>query len=1157
MTNRLNGRRTLTAAVLCLLVAGVPLAIAQEYRATLTGRITDEQAAALPGATVVATHVETGTKSETVTDASGFYTFPLLPPGDYSVAAELTGFARILRERVPLGASQRVSVDLILKVGTFNETITVAADRTLLQTANASLGLSIEAAQIDSLPLSGRAPSSLVKLAGGVADLSSPTANTRPFDSGGTSNFAIGGGQVRTSDLLLDGGPNMARDRRISYNPPADIVQEVTVETFQSDAAFGNTQSGTVNIVTKSGTNEFRGAAGFYTQPSELAGTNFFTKRAGGKDPSYKYSQGGFTVGGPVVIPRAFDGRNKVFWILSYDNIRNRYPTPTLTTVPTAAMRQGDFSGLLALGDIYRIYDPLTGVAVGQRRQRQPFPGNIIPSHRLNPIALAYLNYYPLPNVAGEANGQGNYLASNPRTDTYYSLMGRADVNLTSRSRLMFKWYGNDRVERKGNLFDNIGTGAILPRLNSGAMADYVHTVTNNLVLNTRFGWTRFADYEQRQSTGFDIASLGFPSSVAAASLQPVLPLVTFSDSTTALGPTGGNRAGAGFDEVFDSYQWFSSANMQKGAHALKFGADIRFLREASMNFGNSAGTYTFGTQWTRGPLDNSAAAPHAQALASFLLGLPTSGGFDVESEVAVRSASGAIFVQDDWRATSELTLNLGLRYEIEAGTTEQNNGIVAGFDPIAVNSVTAAARAAYAANPHPDLPVSEFSPTGGLQFASPDRRQAYDTPHNQFSPRIGVAYTPARLDRSTVFRGGFGIYYHTYGITGINRPGFAQTTQFVATNDGFLRPYATLSNPFPDGILQPVGSALGVNQNLGQGVTFYNPDTRPSYSRRYTAGLQQRLPAGMVLEVSYQYNQARGLPVNHNLNFVPARFLSTSPQRDQATINRLTANVPNPFAGLLPGTTLNGSTIQLQQLLMPFPQFTSVTMQGANIGYSNQHVASLTAQKRFSGGTQLLATYTRSTMKEVTSRLNASDEQLYYGVSNEDRPQRLVLSGVYVFPFGTGRAIGAGAARWVRAITSGWTASGMYTYQGGQIANWGNVIYLGGDLNWDPRNIDQAFDVTQFNRSAAQQLAMNVRTFPPDFANLRLDPISTLNLAIFKDIPFGGERALQLRAEAFNALDHVQFSGPQLNPTNANFGRVTGQTNAPRSFQFAARFKW
>jgi outer membrane receptor protein involved in Fe transport len=734
--------------------------------------------------------------------------------------------------------------------------------------------------------------------------------------------------------------------------------------------------------------------------------------------------------------------------------------------------------------------------------------------------------------------------------------MGRTDVNLASKSRLMVKWYGNDRVERKGNLFDNIGTGAILPRLNSGAMADYVHTLSSTLVLNTRFGWTRFADLEHRQSTGFDIASIGFPSSLAAASLQPVLPQVNFGDSTTSLGPTGGNRAGAGFDEVFDSYQWFTTANLQKGRHALKFGADVRFLREVAMNFNNSAGIYTFGTQWTRGPLDNSAAAPQGQALASFLLGLPTAGGFDVETESDARSASSAFFVQDDWRATPQLTLNLGLRYELETGTTEKNNGIVVGFDPEAANRVTAAARAAYAASPHPDLPVSEFNPTGGLTFASPDRRRAYDTPRNQISPRIGVAYTPAKLHGGTVFRGGFGIYYHNYGITGINRPGFAQTTEFVPTNDGFLRPAATLSNPFPNGILPPAGG-LGVDQNLGQAVTFYNPDTRPSYSRRYTVGLQQRLTGGMVLELSYQYNQARGLPINDNPNFVPARFLSTSPERDQAAINRLTANVANPFAGLLPGTTLYGSTVQLQQLLVPYPQFTSVTVQGANIGYSNQHVLSTTVQKRFSRGLQLLATYTRSSMKEATGRLNASDEDLYYGTANEDRPHRLVLSAVYALPFGAGRAIGAGASPWARAIIGGWTVSGHYTYQVGQIATWGNVIYLGGDLHWNPRNIDQAFDVTRFNLNAAQQLAMNIRTLPPDFADVRLDPINTLNAAVFKDISFGGQRALQLRAEAFNALDHVQFSGPQMNPTNANFGRVTAQPNTPRTFQFAVRFKW
>ena len=402
-------------------------------------------------------------------------------------------------------------------------------------------------------------------------------------------------------------------------------------------------------------------------------------------------------------------------------------------------------------------------------------------------------------------------------------------------------------------------------------MADYVHTLTNSVVFNTRFGWTRFADYEQRESTGFDMTSIGFPPSVAAASLQPVLPLVTFGDTTTALGPTGGNRAGAGFDEVFDSYQWFTSANMQRGTHALKVGADIRFLREVAMNYGNSAGTYTFGTQWTRGPLDNAAGAPHGQALASFLLGLPTAGGFDVETQVDSRSTSAAFFVQDDWRATSELTLNLGLRYELEAGTTEKNNGLVAGFDAAAVNRVTAAARAAYAANPHPDLPASAFDPSGGLRVR--ERRSPSGLQH--------AAQSAVAAHRRRVHARRSGPEHRVPGRLRALLPHLRHHRHQPAgvCADDRIRCH---QRRIPAPVRDPVQSVSERNSAAGRQCArrrsesravgeYYNPDTRPSYSRRYTIGLQQRLPAGMALEASYQYNQARGLPVNDNLNFIPA----------------------------------------------------------------------------------------------------------------------------------------------------------------------------------------------------------------------------------------------------------------------------------------------
>ncbi len=601
--------------VLVALLACAAVARGQEYRATLTGLVSDAQGLALPGVAVTATHVETGTTHQAVTEGSGAYTFAQLSPGDYTVVAQLEGFVRLVRERVRVPSGQRVTLDLTLEVGSLTESVTVRAEAALLATGTASVGVVVEAAQIDNLPMSGRAPSSLIKLSAGVLDQTSPVANTRPFDNSGTSSFSMGGGQNRTNELLLDGGPNMSADRRISYNPPADIVQEIKIETFQSDASYGNSAAGTVNIVTKSGTNQFRGGAGFYTQPSSLSGTTFFTKRAGRDEPPFTYKQGGATAGGPVVIPGLIDGKNRLFWIVSYDNIRDSYVTPVTTTVPTAAMRNGDFSELLPLGEVYRIYDPLTGVAEGVRRRRQAFNDNRIPADRINPVARAYLNYYPLPNQPGRSDGTGNYLSPTTRSDTYDSLMGRTDINFDARNRLMVKWYGNDRVERKGNLFGNIGTGAILPRRNSGALGDYVHILNSRTTVNSRFGWTRFSDHETRESTGFDIASIGFPSSVAAASINPVLPMIAFSDSTSALGPTGGNVAGAGFSAVFDSYQWFTSATSARGKHTLKFGADLRLLRETSINYGNSAGSYTFGPNWTVGPLDNAAAAPNGAAV--------------------------------------------------------------------------------------------------------------------------------------------------------------------------------------------------------------------------------------------------------------------------------------------------------------------------------------------------------------------------------------------------------------------------------------------------------------------------------------------------------------------------------------------------------------
>ena len=433
--------RILVAAA-ALFVWSAHLANAQEYRATLTGLVSDAQGLALPGVTVTATHVETGTAHQAVTEGNGAYTFALLPPGDYTVAAQLEGFARLLREKVRLSSGQRVTLDLKMEVGNITESVTVQGEAACLSTGTASVGVVVESAQLDNLPMSGRAPSSLNQALGRRAGPDQPCRQHTPLRQQWHVELSMGGGQNRTNELLLDGGPNMAADRRISYNPPADAVQEIKIETFQSDASYGNSAAGTVNIVTKSGTNRFSGGAGFYNQPSSLSGTTFFTKRAGRDEPPFTYKQGGATAGGPVVIPGLIDGRNRLFWLVSYDNIRDSYVTPVVTTVPTAAMRNGDFSKLVAAGR------RLPHLRPGNRRRgRRPPPPPALCRQRKFPLIASIRSRRPIsattrcPIRQGSADGTGNYLSPTTRSDTYDSLTLRTDININSRNRLMAKWY--------------------------------------------------------------------------------------------------------------------------------------------------------------------------------------------------------------------------------------------------------------------------------------------------------------------------------------------------------------------------------------------------------------------------------------------------------------------------------------------------------------------------------------------------------------------------------------------------------------------------------------------------------------------------------------------------------------------------------------------
>lgn len=1123
-----------------LAIAAIPLlaSFAQEYRSTISGRVLDPQQALIPGVRITATQVETGAAYQTVAGAEGQYAIPFLSPGTYRLAAEAQGFKKFVREGLRVGTNERISADIQLEIGLLADTVTVTAESPLLVTATASTGLVIDQRHVESMPLNGRSPLVLAQLAMGVVP-QQELRQARPYDDSRQSNFSMGGAPSGRNELLLDGAPNTNEAGRVAYSPPVDSVAEVKVETFQADAAYGHTGGGTVSLVTKSGTNQLHGAAYDFNQVSRLAATPFFTNRSGQTKAVTRYNQWGVSAGGPVLIPKLIDGRNKVFFHFSYEGIRTGLPIPTTITVPTPAQRTGDFSELLRVGSAYQIYDPLTAAREGSRVRRQPFVGNIIPATRQSAIARRIVEFYGLPNQPGRSDGRDNFLSNQVTDDRFHSETGRLDFNISERHKVFFNFRHNERTNRRDDFFRSPATGDSNNQFTWGSTLDHVWSLSPTMVLNTRFGWSRSGDFRAINGEGFDFTTLGLPAALAAESQKMAFPVIDASGYVT-LGD------GARRHTPYDIYQLFSSVTRIVGSHSLKFGADLRLTRFNSITWDGSAGEYVFGNNWTNGPLDNSPSAPIGQGLAALLLGLPTSGSFDFNASRSTQAGYYSLFIQDDLRVSPNLSLNLGLRFERNTPTTERFNRSVNGFDFTTPSPISAAAGAAYARNPIPEIPPSQFRTAGGLLFASPSDRDLYKTQGAYFSPRFGVAWKPAALGGRTVLRAGTGVFVFSLGQGGVQQTGFSQSTPVVPTLDGFVTVRSTLNNPFPIGLLQPTGASLGLATYLGRGVSHTERDRLNPYSIRWNLDVQHELPWKMVVQAGYVGNHAIHMDVNRELNYVPREFLSTSPFRDQPAIDRLTANVANPFAGLMPGTNLDGSTTRRQQLLQPYPHFTGLQRAAIPEGSSYFHMFQTRVEKRFSHGFQFMGSYLIGKLMEKRSRLNDQDPFLEKRISGDDRPRRAVLGGTWSIPFAErSRAFG------------GWSVGGMFTWQPGPALNWGNVIYLGGDLRLNPRGVDGAFDTSRFVTDPRQQLASNIRTFPTRFGNLRADGINSIDFSVIKNTRLAENVKLQFRCEFFNFLNRPAFEAPNLNPTNTAFGRINSQANLSRSTQMALRLVW
>jgi hypothetical protein len=1139
---------------LFLLAFAVALS-AQEFRGTLTGRVTDPAGLGVPGAKILIVKTDTNSRTETVSGQDGNYTAPSLVPGTYQVTAEATGFKKFIQSGIELGTNQRITVDVRLQVGDTSEQITVTSDASVLTTATASSGEVISIHEVENLPLNGNSPLALARNALGVIPKQKHLLNeVKPFDTSSAVDISLGGANSGSNEYLLDGVPNMSSAARAGgFSPSMDAVDEVKVELYQADAAYGDTLGGTVNITTKSGTNAYHGSLYEFNQTSALAANQFFLNAAGTPATVTRSNQYGGTVGGPVRIPKVFNGKDKLFFFLGYEGFKDSTPGVSTSAVPTTAERTGDFSALLAIGSSYQLYDPSTAVLSGSKITRQTFPGNIIPASRINSIAKAYLNYFPSPNQPGKADGENNYVVSNPTIDNFTSWIGRTDLNLGEKNKLFFSMHQSSYTNSSADIFHNLATGQFSTMDLWGALLDEVHVFTPTLVLDTRLGFTRSYSTASIKSDGFDATTLGFPGYMSSFSLLRAMPRISFSDSNFA-----GLSTSPGSITPFTQLQWFTSVTKIQGRHTLKAGVDLRRQDANSLSPGYASGTFTFGTTWlTAGT--GATAAPYGGSVADFLLGLPTAGQFDVNTGYAYRSYLFGGFLQDDWKIAPRLTVNLGLRIEHETPIQERYNRIVNGFNPAAVNSVAQAAAAAYAKAPVSQLPVSAFSATGGLLYASSSNRSGYDLPAFFPSPRLGVSWSPGLLHDKTVLRGGFGVFNNSIGayLTGPTT-GFSQTTTLVPTNDSYVTPYATLSNPYPGGSIQtPLGNANGINSNLGSSISFYTSHITNPYSIRWSFDVQHEFGKGLLLQVGYIGNKQVHGTLSNAVSSTPLLpFLSRSPFRDQATINTLASVVTNPFSGLLAGSTINGSTIGLATLLQKFPEYSGVTQSNSNPAWGTFNEFTVMLQKKFNKGLQFAVNYQHS-RQLAAYQLNAGDSYLSYGPTSGDYPDHFVITGSYDLPFGRHQKFLSGANKALDLVIGGWVLNSIYTWEAGGALSWGNMLYLGGPLKMAPRNLAQAFDVTRFDRVSANQLSQNYRTFPQYFQNSRSDAANNTDLSMLKNFHITERISAQYRFEAFNAFNRTEFAAPNVSPTSSAFGTITGQANSPRSIQMGLKLKF
>ncbi|HEY3350084.1 MAG TPA: carboxypeptidase-like regulatory domain-containing protein [Thermoanaerobaculia bacterium] len=1160
-----------------VLAASLPLA-AQDTRGSISGTVSDDSGGALPGVTVIVKNSETNLANTATTDSKGFYQVRLLRPGTYEVKAALSGFATVKRTEVVVNVGDSLRIDLKLKVGNVESSIIVTGGAPLVDQTSPVTGQVVNREQIKELPLADGTAYMLSRMAPGVVEVSD-LHFARPADNANLGQI-IANGVKGGNDFTLDGAPNIVAPTnlfggRIGFSPPADAIAEFKVETNSFDAQQGHTAGAVINLALRSGTNTLQGSASFFNRSSNRTANSPYAVRAGQDVVEREYDRGTVTLSGPIVP-------DQTFFLATYEKLKDLTGEPATYTVPSEKMRRGDFSDLLALG--IKIYDPLTGTT-----NRTAFPGNVIPTNRLNSIAMNLLSYYPLPNQPGNADGTNNYFSNQPRTYNYDAFLLKLDQKIADGHQLFLNGYYNYRTEDRYNWAGVQNGFAVTQGLdtrdNFGATLGYTGVFSPEVVGDVRASYSKFGE-RRHPSDQLDPAVLGFNAqTVALFRGYQYIPRFDVAGFTTL----GAQRSDyeQGFNRPFYNYGVAPIGTWMKGDHTVRLGYDLRYQKYLLTDDGMLAGRYNFTGAYTRA--SNSAAIQQGQALAQLLLGLPTSGGnsyIDVNTSGDFAQTSHALFIHDEWRVDKRLTVNAGFRLEVERGLIESYSRNIDGFDLTSTNPINDQASAAYAKNPIPEIPATEFRVRGGLTFSDGN---IYDTQVKPL-PRLGISYL---IDPKTVARAGIGLFSFPYFFDAMNQSGFSQATLLVSTDNNGATFLTDLNNPFPNGLGVPPGSSLGLGTFLGRdlvttGSSIIQTDRKTPTYTRWQAGLQRDLGKGWHAEVAYIGSQGRNLPVRHDLNGLPSQYVSNQAERDTAQEAYLAQAVTNPYAGLLPGTSFNGKTIQRGQLLRGYSQFGRLAVEEYN-GSDSYHSLQVTGGKQFREGSSIVATFTWSKLMDQVNYLNPGDATLEKRISPDDRPYRATLAGIWKLPFGKGRAIGTNWNGILDAIFGGWQATAAFQWQKGQPILWytgtnnsapvWNNIYFNPacdpkSLSTDYSNKDgkiggfdrPAWDISCFYPDGASgkttdpRIAVgeaNRRTFPTTLDNMRYPDLYLLDMGLSKTFVITGHVELQVRIEALNALNYTVFFTPDVNPRNATFGTFTTQRNNPRDFQLGARLSF